>query len=53
MTKHLEHEFKDSLREVDFNHLDGVKYVFIFDNGYGASVIKCSGSYGGREELWE
>lgn len=53
MTKHLEHEFKDSLREVDFNHLDGIRYVFIFDNGYGASVIKYSGSYGGLKDLWE
>lgn len=53
MTKHLEHEFKDSLREVDFNYFDGIKYIFIFDNGYGASVIKCSISYGGCEDLWE
>ena len=53
MTKHLEHEFKDNLREVDFNHFDGIKYIFIFDNGYGASVIKCSNSYGGLKDLWE
>lgn len=54
MTKHLEHdEFMNDLRIVDFNHFDGIRYVFIFDNGYGASVVKFSGSYGGREDLWE
>lgn len=53
MTKHLEHEFKDSLREVDFNYFDGIKYIFIFDNGYGASVIKYSWYYGELEDLWE
>ena len=27
--------------------------MFIFDNGYGASVIKYSNSYGGLKDLWE
>lgn len=31
----------------------GVKYVFRFDNGYGASVIKHAYSYGHEEDLWE
>ena len=28
-------------------------YVFKFDNGYGASVIKHRGSYGHEDDLWE
>lgn len=32
---------------------DGVQYIFKFDNGYGASVIKTPYSYGGRSGLWE
>jgi hypothetical protein len=31
----------------------GVQYLFDFNNGYGASVIKSEGSYGGRQGLWE
>ena len=31
----------------------GVKYIFRFDNGYGASVIKHAYSYGHEEDLWE
>ena len=29
------------------------QYVFRFDNGYGASVIKHAYSYGYEEDLWE
>lgn len=49
----LNHEgFEDKL--VDRSDLyDGVHYVFRFPNGYGASVVKHSGSYGHREDLWE
>lgn len=32
---------------------DGVIYIFKFENGYGASVIKDRYSYGSNEELWE
>lgn len=32
---------------------DGVQYLFEFANGYGASVVKHSGSYGGKIDLWE
>lgn len=31
----------------------GEKKVFKFDNGYGASLIKCPGSYGYDDDLWE
>lgn len=33
--------------------LDGIQYLFKFDNGYGGSVIKYNGSYGSKEDLWE
>lgn len=32
---------------------DGVQYVFKFENGHGASVIKGEYSYGGTKDLWE
>ncbi len=31
----------------------GQHYLFKFDNGYGASVIKTKFSYGHDEDLWE
>ena len=31
----------------------GIQYVFEFENGYGASVIKHEYSYGSGEDLWE
>ena len=33
--------------------LGGVRHRFEFANGYGASVIHTSGSYGASEGLWE
>jgi hypothetical protein len=30
-----------------------IQYLFHFDNGYGASIIKSKYSYGGRQGLWE
>ena len=33
--------------------IDGVQYLFKFENGYGASVVKHWCSYGYREDLWE
>jgi len=32
---------------------DGIQKVYKFPNGYGASAIKHSYSYGGPEGLWE
>lgn len=32
---------------------DGEKKTFNFDNGYGASLIRCSMSYGYEDGLWE
>ena len=31
----------------------GVQYLFKFENGYGASVIKDEVSYGHNHDLWE
>lgn len=31
----------------------GIKYVFIFPNRFGASVIKCDFSCGHEDDLWE
>ena len=33
--------------------LDGIQYLFRFENNYGASVIKHKGSYGHEDDLWE
>lgn len=32
---------------------NGIQYIFKFDNGYGASLVKNPLSYGGEEDLWE
>lgn len=31
----------------------GIQYVFKFDNGYGASVVKGFSTYGAADDLWE
>lgn len=32
---------------------DGVHYMFRFENGYGASIVKHMYSYGHEDDLWE
>ena len=33
--------------------LDGVQYIFRFDNDYGASVVKWTYTFGYESDLWE
>ena len=33
--------------------LDGIQYIFEFENNYGASVVKFAGTYGYANDLWE
>lgn len=35
------------------HRFNGVQYIFKFENGYGASVVKFDFSYGVDEDLWE
>lgn len=45
-------EFKPYLVN-SYGSFDDVHYIFKFPNNYGASVIKCKGSYGYGRDLWE
>lgn len=54
MTKNLNYSPHHDLHLWYYGDIyDGVQYVFKFDNGYGASVIKFKGSYGHLDDLWE
>lgn len=46
-------EREDSSTRIGLRKLPGVRYVFRFENNYGASVVKHLGSYGYDEDLWE
>lgn len=55
-------DFKDNIVRERNTGLNGTssgirsQYIFAFDNGYGASVVKCKDaitSYGFEEDLWE
>lgn len=46
-------------QEINFKELPsnecngGIQYIFTAPNGYGASIVKHSFSYGGKSGLWE
>ena len=33
--------------------IEGIRYLFKADNGYGASIVQSNYSYGGEQGLWE
>lgn len=36
-----------------FERIEGARYVFKFENGLGASIIKNKATFGYSEDLWE
>lgn len=46
-------QFKDLKFSEHPNHIGGVQSRIIFDNGYGASVVKTPYTYGGDRGLYE
>lgn len=46
-------EREDNPTRIGLRKLPGVRYVFRFENNYGASVVKHLGSYGYDQDLWE
>ena len=53
MTKNLNYDGFENYLIKKGPLFNGVQYLFKFDNGYGASVVKHFGSYGSDEDLWE
>lgn len=59
MSKNLSLNIKDfeeylwDTEEVRINEHIGIRYIFRFPNDYGASVVKCYGSFGYEQDLWE
>ena len=45
--------FKYEIKGKKIGFMGGYQYLFEFDNGYGASVIKGPGTYGYEEGLYE
>ena len=45
-------KMRDFLQNTEYLN-NGIRHIYKFDNGYGASVIKHDYSYGGRDGLWE
>jgi hypothetical protein len=41
------------LADIERAHLGGVQKIWMFDNGWGASVVRFQGSYGFSRGLWE
>ena len=52
LLKHQHDPFEEYRTEMG-EHLEGIYKKYQFPNGYGASVICHSGSYGGHQGLWE
>lgn len=52
LTKTVTMEF-DNYKTSDESYAGGIRRVYKFENGYGASVISHSFSYGGESGLWE
>ena len=53
-TPNEEVEFEKIQEQLGHEKVDnGILYRFMFDNRYGASVIKHEGSYGFDHDLWE
>lgn len=53
MNFNLNYEGFEKNLNVKERHNGGIHYVFEFENGYGASVVKGPFTYGGPEDLWE